>query len=437
MVGMLSKLLKKFRLVFVWLYYFSRFSIRQFYRQRGLQIASSLAYATLISLVPLVTVMFRFLKGLPVVENLGTKVQNFIISNFVPAIGDTIQTYLGEFSQAASQLTVTGIAFLIIMALMLLTTIDNALNQIWHVRVRRRPIARFLVYWAILTLGPLLVGLGIISSTYVLSLSFVSNVEASLGLKTRLLSWMPFLASGTAFTLLYILMPNCLVTRRHALIGGIIAAALFEIAKSGFVVYVGTVTTYQDIYGAIAVIPMFLMWIYTSWVIVILGAHITFCLSAFRLRAEMSDAAGSVWNFVDACRVVKALWSAQKTGEALTYSGLRKSGIRLPQYQVNEIMNALHDANWVHMDPKGEWMLSRDMSDLTLMDLYRVIPNRISLHHEHIREDDSSVKLLELLKLHNKNLEETLTIPFATVFPVHMLTDHVEQQQDIQSFSEE
>ena len=279
---MLNRLLKKFRLVFVWLYYFSRFSVRQFYRQRGLQIASSLAYATLVSLVPLVTVMFRFLKGLPVVENLGTKVQSFIISNFVPGIGDTIQQYLGEFSLAASQLTVTGIAFLIIMALMLLTTIDNALNQIWHVRVRRRPIARFLVYWAILTLGPVLVGLGILSTTYVLSLSFVSDVEATLGLKTRLLSWMPFIASATAFTLLYILMPNCLVSRRHALIGGIIAAALFEFAKAGFVVYVGAVTTYQDIYGAIAVIPMFLMWIYTSWVIVILGAHITFCLSAVR-----------------------------------------------------------------------------------------------------------------------------------------------------------
>ena len=414
---MIKKLIKKCRSTAVWLYYFFRFAVRQFYSQRGLQIASSLAYATLLSLVPLLTVVYVFLGNLPVFAKFGGTVQHFIISNFVPAFGDTIQQYLSEFSLKASQLTVTNVAFLFVIALMLMVTIDNALNQIWHVRVHRKPAARFLVYWAILTLGPILMGVGIVMTTYVLSLSAVSSMEASLGLQTRLLSYLPFLTSAVAFSLLYAWLPNCAVSRRHAITGGLVAAALFEFAKYAFGVYVSSSSFYQDVYGAIAVIPIFLIWIYTSWVIVILGAHITFCLSAFRLSSEMTGSSGPEWSFTDACRVIRALWAAQKAGSALSFNELRKSGIRLPHYQINEIMNALHDANWIQMDPNGDWLLSRDMSEMTLMDLYRIIPNRIRLKSENITEGDETIQLRGLLQTYNKNLNELFSVPFKSVFP--------------------
>ena len=410
-------LLKKIRGSGIWLYYFCRFAIRQFYRQRGFQIASSLAYATLLSLVPLITVMFGFLGGLPLFEKMGGFIENFIISNFVPAFGDTIQEYLHEASLKTSQLTVTGVTVLIIIALMLLATIDNALNTIWHVKVRRRPATRFLVYWSILTLGPLLVGAGIILTTYVLSLSIVSDVGASLGLELHLLSWIPFLTSAIAFTLLYILLPNCVVSRRHAMIGGMVAALLFEYAKYGFGVYISSYSTYEAIYGAIAVIPIFLIWIYTSWVIVILGAHITFCLSAFRLGAEISGSRGPEWTFADACDVIALLWSAQRAGTALNYAGLRKSGIKLPLHQINEVMNTLDEANWIQMDPKGGWLLSRDMSELTLMDLYRIIPNRIPLRDESSAAAQLTGPLQELLKSYNNDLQQLFGIPFKSILP--------------------
>ena len=413
----MNLLLKKVRGTSIWLYYFCRFAVRQFYRQRGLQIASSLAYATLLSLVPLITVMFGFLGGLPVFEKVGGFIENFIIANFVPAFGDTIQSYLHEFSLKTSQLTATGVTILIIIALMLLATIDNALNIIWHVQVRRRPAARFLVYWSILTLGPLLVGVGIFLTTYVLSLSIVNDVKASLGLELQLLSWLPFLSSAIAFTLLYILMPNCVVSRRHAIIGGVVAAILFEYAKFGFGVYISSYSTYEAIYGAIAVIPIFLIWIYTSWVIVILGAHITFCLSAFRLGAEIAGSRGPEWTFADACDVIALLWSGQKSGTTLTYAGLRKSGIKLPLHQINEIMNALDEANWIQPDPKGGWLLSRDMSELTLMDLYRIIPNRIPLRDEISKVSPPAGPLQELLKTYNNDLNHLFGIPFKSILP--------------------
>ncbi|MFT5350023.1 MAG: membrane protein, partial [Gammaproteobacteria bacterium] len=144
---MISKLLNSLQQACLWLFYFSRFSVRQFYRQRGLQIASSLAYATLLALVPLVTVMFGFLSGLSVFENMGDAIQTFIFNNFAPAFGDSVRQYLNEFSQKASKLTTTGIIVLVAIALMLMATIDSALNTIWHVRRRRNPVARFLVYW--------------------------------------------------------------------------------------------------------------------------------------------------------------------------------------------------------------------------------------------------------------------------------------------------
>ena len=413
---MSGRILKKIRTALIWHYYFLRFAVRQFYRQRGLQIASSLAYTTLLSLVPLMIIIYGVVGGLPMFESMGDKVETFIIENFVPAFSDTLQQFLRESSRKASQLTFPSVSLLIVMALMLLQTIDNALNIIWHVRVQRRPVARFLVYWAILTLGPLLVLVGLGLSTYVLSLSIISDVEATLGLKTRLLSWIPFLTSTTAFTLTYILIPNCVVSKKHALVGGLIAAILFEIAKYGFLVYIKH-ASYQDIYGPIFVIPIFLIWIYTLWVIVILGAHITFCLSAFRLSSELSGTKGPEWNFTDACRVINALWNAQKSGGTMTGSDLRKAGVRLPHYQLNEIMNALHEANWIHDDPKGGWILSRDMSELTLMDLYRIIPNRIALHHDYIDAGDATVRLDGLLRNYNDNLSNIFDVSFKTVFP--------------------
>jgi len=413
---MASKVLFKIKYAFIWLYFFGRFAVRQFYQQRGLQIASSLAYTTLLSLVPLITVMFGFLGGLPVFDTMGDSIQSFIFDNFVPAFGDTIQEYLREFAQKASQLTITNIAFLIVIALMLMATIDNALNLIWHVRIRRKPAARFLVYWAILTLGPLLVGIGLLSTTYLLSLSIISEMEATLGLRTLLLSWLPFLTTAVAFTLLYILLPNCFVSGRHALIGGIIAAIIFECAKYGFGVFVKSMGTHEAMYGAIAVIPVFLMWIYISWVVVILGAHITFCLSAFRFSAERSETRDPDWTFIDACRIITVLWSAQQDGKALTIPELRKQRIRSPYYQINEIMETLQQVSWVHRDIGGGWILSRDMSEIKLMDLYRIIPNRFPLEISSFADDEKSRQINELLQKHNNNLTELLSVPFVSIF---------------------
>ncbi len=398
-----------------WLFYFTRYFFRQFYEQRGMQIASSLSYATLLSLVPLVTVALAFLQGLPLFEKVGDTVQTFIFSNFVPTFGDIIREYLTSFSSKASQLTVTGLTVLLIIALMLMSTIDNAFNTIWHVRTRRSPVARFLVYWAIITLGPLLLGVGLLTSSYLLSMPLLNEGGVVHGLQQSMLSWFPFLTTATAFTLMYILIPNCFVLRRHALIGGITAALLFELAKYGFGFYVRTVPTHQTIYGALAVIPIFLIWIYTSWVVLLLGAHITFCLSTFRLAVEKGVRRQSDWTFEDAFRVVALLWEAQKRGEAVGFPDMVKQGIRIPQHQLNDIMDHFHAAHWVQKNSSGDWLLSRDMDDVTVLDLHQAIPRQLPYEHKTAPVDSKLSSLYALVADYQEDLRQSLSVPLSRV----------------------
>lgn len=410
----------------LWLFYFFRYSVRQFYQQRGLQIASSLAYTTLLSLVPLIAVAFVFMENLPMFQEVGESIQVFIFENFIPSFGNTIWQYLEQFSRKASQLTITGIAVLIIIAMMLMSTIDGALNTIWHVRDRRSAVARFPVYWAVITLGPLLVGVGIFSTSYLLSTSIFTEVDASYGLdlKHRLLSWLPFITTSTAFTLIYILVPNCFVSRRHAIIGGMFAAIAFELAKYGFGIYVKNMTAYETLYGAVAIIPVFLIWIYLSWVVVILGAHVSFCLSSFRFEREQAGISDPDWTFIDAYRLIAALRLAQKEGSSLHVAKLARYGIRIPQHHMSDIMGLLEEKNWVQKDAGGGWLLSRNLAEVTVLDLSRLIPKRLPFGVLATKKDKWSEQLENLLEEHQASLQEDLGAP------IEELLRAAEEKQD-------
>ena len=261
------------------LYTFCRLVLRRFITRRGPQAASALAYTTLLSIVPLVGVMFSLFGTLPVFSDISETVGEFVFANFVPEFGRSVQVYLIDFSLNASQMTHTGIMVLVVIALLMMWGIESAINQAWNVPVSRNPVKRFSIYLVVLTLGPVLLGMSLYSTSYLLALPLLNDLDPSLLLRARLLSVMPFLSTTLAFALLYNLVPNRPVNRNHALIGGVFAAVSFEIAKYSFGLYVKAVPTYEIIYGALAIIPMFLVWIYVSWVIVLLGAQVACCLS--------------------------------------------------------------------------------------------------------------------------------------------------------------
>ena len=242
---------------------FVRFLVQRFLADRGAHSAAALTYTTLFAVVPMMTVTFAMLSAIPAFQGVGEQIQFYIFNNFIPSTGATIQEYLVAFTDQAKQLTWFGVGFLMATALMMLLTIEKAFNVIWRVRQPRRGISSFLLYWAILSLGPLLLGAGFAMSTYITSLSLISGPHAVVGART-ILKAMPLVLSIAAFTLIYAAVPNTRVPLRHAVVGGAFTAVLFEAAKQLFGLYVSYFPSYQLIYGAFAAVPLFLLWVYLS-----------------------------------------------------------------------------------------------------------------------------------------------------------------------------
>ena len=243
------------------------------------RVASALSFSSILALVPLLTVIFSALSLFPVFETWSGAIQDFIYTTFVPQLGQQVQDYLQDFSTKAGKLTFWGLIFLVITTLTLLATIEDAFNEIWQVKHGRRFAQRILVYWSMLTLGPILIAVSLSVSSYIFSLPTLEGQTLISSLETQLLSVLPFVFELMAFVFLYSSAPNCEVRFKHALIGGMIAALLFELAKYGFAQYLLYFTSYQRIYGAVAILPVFFLWIYLSWLVVLIGAYIS---AAFR-----------------------------------------------------------------------------------------------------------------------------------------------------------
>ncbi|MBJ3816036.1 virulence factor BrkB family protein [Shimwellia pseudoproteus] len=242
-------------------------------------LAGNLAYVSLLSLVPLVAVVFALFAAFPMFADISVQLRHFIFANFIPATGDIIQRYIEQFVANSNRMTVVGTCGLVVTSLLLMYSIDSALNTIWRSKRHRPRVYSFAIYWMILTLGPLLVGASLAISSYLLSLRWASDLTSMIDQVLRLF---PLLLSWLAFWLLYSLVPTVRVNSKDALAGAFIAALLVELGKKGFALYVTMFPSYQLIYGVLAVIPILFVWVYWSWCIVLLGAEITVTLGAYR-----------------------------------------------------------------------------------------------------------------------------------------------------------
>lgn len=242
-------------------------------------LAGNLAYVSLLSLVPLVAVVFALFAAFPMFSDVSQTLRHFIFANFLPATGDVIQRYIEQFVANSSRMTAVGACGLIVTSLLLMYSIDSALNTIWRSSVMRPKIYSFAVYWMILTLGPLLAGASLVMSSYLLSLSWASELN---GVIDNVLRIFPLLLSWVTFWLLYSIVPTTQVATRDAVTGALVAALLFELGKKGFALYITTFPSYQLIYGVLSVIPILFVWVYWTWCIVLLGAEITVTLGEYR-----------------------------------------------------------------------------------------------------------------------------------------------------------
>ncbi|OQX31819.1 MAG: hypothetical protein B0D96_02565 [Candidatus Sedimenticola endophacoides] len=353
--------------------HFLRLLLSRFVEDQGLPNAAALTYTTLLSLVPLMTVTLAVFAAFPVSDRVADEIQDFLFENFVPTSGEVLEQYLQQFSAKASRLSGAGFAFLVVVALMMMGNIDRAFNTIWRVRKKRGPLNTFMVYWAILSLGPILMGVSVAVTSYIVSIPLFSDVTESFGVGRRLLGLTPVLASAFAFTLLYTVVPNRSVPVRHALAGGLLAAILFESAKRGFALYLTHFPTYEAIYGALAVIPIFLIWIYLSWIVTLLGAEFTYCLGIFHDEARASER-GRGDAMLLAYRILGRLWQAQQRGEAQALESLSRGLGGVAEERLEGLLEQLRQARLVLRTDSGEWALARDLSEVTLLDLYHARP---------------------------------------------------------------
>jgi len=328
--------------------------------------AASLSYTSLLSLVPLLAVVFGIVAAFPVFEDWADRLQTVILENFMPAAGEQIVPYLNTFLDSVSKLTFVGIVGLIATAILLLNRIESAFNRIWRVDQGRTLINRLTMYWAVLTLAPIMLAAAVaISAQNVFG--FLSTAGETPPVVYRsgvfLMTWM-------AFATVFLLVPNRSVKVKHALAGAFLSAVLFEIAKAAFVAYAAN-TNYTVIYGAIALVPIFLFWLYLVWTVILFGASLAASLTTFTEYSRYETHWPERFEFQLAYRLLGHFWEAQKEGQPLTRDQLLDLESQASELQLMKLIAGLRENHVLSPSGDDAWVLARGLEDFTLGDLYR------------------------------------------------------------------
>lgn len=360
---------------------FARFLWKRFFDDKCLDTAGALSYTTLFAAVPMITAVFGVIAALPVFGDWRDAISNFLFHNFVPATGKAVQHYLLQFASNASKLTSIGIVVLLFTALMLMFSIEEQFNRIWRVAGRRALWARFLVYWATLTLGPIALVAALGLSSYLSGLPVINHAADLWKFKWILLSLLPFVVTFAALFGLYYVVPNRHVYWHHAAIGALVASILFGIARVAFTAYVATVASYREIYGTLAVVPLFLIWVYLSWVIVLLGASLAASIAAFEYRPHLRSLPPGA-EFLGLMHVIKHFAAAQRAGRGLDEDSLRKCASFFSDDLLRRYLDDLQQAGMIRRTEDEEWVLICNLETVSLADLYEAGHYRLPLDAE-------------------------------------------------------
>jgi membrane protein len=365
-----------------------RFAWRRLSAERLPQVAGSLTFTTVLALVPLLTIAFALFTTFPIFSNFRAALDAYFVQTVIPkGIANTIASNLANFASKATRLSAVGAVALVITSAAMLGMIERAFNQIWNVR-RPRPLGqRLMVYWALVTVGPLTIGLSLAATSelYMATSGLVKQVPlvgaffytiVSVGLTTGF------------YALLFAMVPNRRVNWRDAVWGGLVAAIAFEVAKRLFGAFVRQFPTWAIIYGALAALPVFLMWVYISWLITLFGAVLTAALPVIKYERWWHQPAPGA-EFVDAMAILKVLHVAAHSGDtALVSTATIRAHTRIGYDEMTMLLEQMEALGWVgrvqHEPPRRvqwgkrvredaeNWVLLINPEKIRVADVYRL-----------------------------------------------------------------
>jgi membrane protein len=355
---------------------FLRYVIARFVADGCMSAAGALSYTTLVSLVPLVAIALAVLSAFPIFADTRDQLLASLFGRFVPEVGAQAEYWFRFFAGAAVRTTTIGILALAVTVLLLLATIEDQLHNIWHVRSHRPWVQRILAYWAIVTLGPLLLGTAFSLPSYLSLAASRHGLDPSalvaLPAVRPLVAVLPFVLETIAFTLLYELIPNCAVRWREALAGGVVTAALIDALKAGFVLYIKYLASYRAVYGALAGIPIFLLWMYVVWSAVLFGAVVAAALPRWRAAGSDTASVAAVERLGVGLALLAELGENVRRGGAIATPTLaRRLGVATTA--VEDALAVLARAGFAIESAAGGWALARSLDSSTLLDFYRAL----------------------------------------------------------------
>lgn len=412
---MLEKYLKKLPFYDETWFQFVLFVIRRFEADRCRDQAASLTYTTLFAVVPMLTVFLVIISSIKALEPARQQLQQLIYSNFLPKTTIAFDKAFNAFTDKSSNLTVIGILFLFITTVMMLSSIETVFNRIWRVQETRGGIIGFMRYWTIISLGPILLGSAFVISSTVASLNVLSDNFTGYEVNGEFVLWLiSFALTILGFFILNWTIPNRSVPIKAALIAGTFSAVVFELLKDLFGLIMTNFTSYEIVYGAFAAVPIFLLWIFLSWNIVLLGVEISYALTAFNSGKEQKY--HPVIMLLD---LLELFYKKQQSGEsvsdeeALEVLGRDEIG-RWPSYVL-----MLEKQNLVKRTDDDEYMLSRNLAQVDFWSFYKQLPYPLPRSKDvaNIRPDDEWIQRLGPALVESDDyLAAKLSIPLSAIF---------------------
>lgn len=391
------------------------FVLRRFEADRCREQAGSLTYTTLFAVVPMLTVFLVIISSIKALEPARQQLQQLIYSNFLPKSTIAFDKALNAFTEKSSNLTVIGVLFLFVTTVLMLSSIETVFNRIWRVKETRTGLVGFMRYWTIISLGPIILGSAFVLSSTVASMNVLSNNFAGYQLDGALILWLiSFILTIVGFFILYWTIPNRTVPIFSAVIAACFSATVFEILKRLFGWIMSNFTSYEIVYGAFAAVPIFLLWIYLSWNIILLGVEVSYALTAFHSGKEKKR--HPILMLLD---ILELFYRKQQIGESVSEQELlniigRGELGRLPSYILQ-----LEKQNLIKRTDTDEYVLVRNLAQVDFWSFFTALPYPLPLRHDvaNIHEDDEWIERLgPSLVESNDYLAAKLSIPLSTIF---------------------